>query len=143
MRYILSTIAGVLAALSAEQAGAQASSCQPAGPPLTTLLNFARSFVAPAPDDSMELARRNRLGITSTRAQDVAAVSNSRTCSRVVDGINAHLGTPGTARRFHVVQLGREGYMAYDEYPLPVGLLTYRPVYLLTRSFSVRTTIAR
>jgi hypothetical protein len=129
-----------LSALCPAQVRAQTSGCLPSDGDAIMVRNDAREMIAPR--FPRTTAVRDSVGFTSMDTTKIVMVSDARTCTSIVAGINAHLGTPGRVRRIHVVKMGTQGYLAFE--PAMVGSdprNEWTPTWVITRQFAVRKSI--
>jgi hypothetical protein len=114
------------------------SGCLPADSTALYFRSFAREFVTRTDPDGV--STRNSSIFRPTDSTKVVLVSSAATCTKVVSGFNANRGTPGMARRLHVVDMNKQGYFIFEPIPPPaIPNTSWAIAFSMTKTFAVRT----
>jgi hypothetical protein len=136
MRYKLAVL--VMVGLLSSPCLAQSSGCLPADDDAEQLKFYARALVSST--DPERIGLRNTLGLGALDSNKVVPVTDARSCAKVVSGLNLYRQTPSQVRRVHVVAMVRDGFMVFEPAPSgPQPASEWKPVYVLTKTFAVRT----
>lgn len=138
---VLIAIAGCIAATASPPAVSQpASGCRATDAVVVPrhLLYFRDLLTS---TDSERVSVREHFGLPAASANKVNLVTKAATCVNAANALNTHRGEAGTDRFVWVYTLGTNAF-AVEDPSIPAGQGEYTPIYIFSKTWTYKVTIA-